>query len=278
MSGQLMDFSNMSMDIEILNKEELEWKKYEDELYKKLYSACDDFNKCNEEIERDKPLFKKLLTIKESIGNQYNELLDRYNKGTKSVAHRRDMPSIRTVDNLKSDIQKLQKEIILTNLTADQEDPLNVNQFRCLNCRWGATGTLVGAPEKCSSCGGKELERAVIVNKSGKVKSQEWIKFNPDSNIYKKVSHNQEADINEKIDKLTMEIEKKLKSTIKEKEDKPMERKTYVVKCTGDKCGFAYETNDAPSGSHQHKWCPVCKKSTSHTEKQPEKKISRFDR
>lgn len=57
--------------------------------------------------------------------------------------------------------------------------------------------------------------------------------------------------------------------------------KTYIVACTNDapgRCGMAYETNDAPSGSHKHKKCQRCGYPTKHTEKKPIVKTSRFSR
>lgn len=64
-------------------------------------------------------------------------------------------------------------------------------------------------------------------------------------------------------------------------EDKPMETKTYVVKCTKPYCGFQFETNLSPENqinAVRFSHCQRCQAQTTYTEKVLSKKISRFDR
>ena len=185
---------------------------------------------------------------------------------------------------MKNDIKKTNDK--LKNTLADSNEPMALYKFLCKKCLWNCVGTLIGAPHKCHGCGSKDyLYKSMIITAKGrKIENPIEKKFNPDTNKFRdkialkgNIKLKESAEI---IDKKISKLLSSIKTTeTKFKEEKPMsETKTFQVKCTNDKCGFAYDTNDAPSGSHQHKACQVCNRPTSHKEKVPIKKTSRFDR
>jgi len=236
------DLAGMNMEIKILNEQELMAKTKE-----KQYSY----------------LCKDCGWKKDSIG-------------TEDIQHH-------CPECYSNNIVKITKEQVMISASMN-ENPLDVNQFKCMKCGKGlGTSTMVGAPEKCSNCGSKDsLWRAVIVTKRGKVKNPEWIKFNPDTNQHnKRISHKIDADIKEKISDILNAVEKNLKSSNKIMEDKPMEIKTFVVKCTNNKCQFQFDTTHSPTNQMnavRYSHCQRCGAQTTYTEKQPQENISRFDR
>lgn len=180
--------------------------------------------------------------------------------------------------NEKELLQKKMQEQVVTSANMN-DDPLNVNKFVCKKCGWNATATMVSAPTKCGGCGIHDyLERAVVITAKGKVKNPQYIKFNPDTNKYKKLSNMTESDIQEKIDDIMKKIESKeflQKDTdyfngIK-KEDKMEEKKLVKICRNKNHCGaygipkpLEHSKDGSASGD---KFCRFCGMSNTIAEK-----------
>lgn len=149
-------------------------------------------------------------------------------------------------------------------------------KYHCWGCDWSITTTRIFT--KCPICKGSIDAKFLFDKKGNKLE---------EPTVFKSGNLGQakgDANITEMKGEILKGAEKKLKSKIKEKskvKTEVKENKTYKIWCTNNapgKCGFAYETNDAPNGTHKHKQCPRCNFPTRHEESKPIKKVSRYDR
>ena len=187
---------------------------------------------------------------------------DKANGGTLQEIRiaKRNAKTIASYKKLTKEIETLETDL----MKGARLDPwLRPIKYGCINCGWSQTTTRLYS--KCPICKSNKLSKTILFDKQG-------------NKILKPITI-----ISQSVGQEKATIKVKESKSIKSKTGGKVmeEQKTYVVSCTNDavgRCGFSYETNDAPDNTHRHKQCPRCNFPTRHTEKAPEKKVSRFDR
>lgn len=127
------------------------------------------------------------------------------------------------------------------------------------NCDYKKTATLFGAPSKCDICGSKDLSMTMTMTSRGtRIINPVTRKLNQSL-----VNQKTDVDIKENAKEMLDGLDKKIRFIKREEKSIKLNEsggnmEKWEVKCTNNKCGFKYETNEVTEGSHRHNECQVC--------------------